>query len=71
MTKPIVPALAISLGLNALVASFLTYRQQLAFAKLQVSLMEKERQERGEAIGWRSDDHVAADRNGYDQEMRL
>lgn len=70
MTRPVLPTLAVVLGLNALVASFLTYRQQLAFAKLQVYLLEKERGERGESIGFR--DGVGGDRlHAYDQEMRL
>lgn len=67
MTKPLVPALAISLGLNAIVASFLTYRQQVAFAKLQVYLTEKERHQRGETQTNAFDEGT----NRYDRAMAL
>lgn len=45
MSRPIVPALGVALGVNALVASYLTYREQLAYARFQVKLRELQRQE--------------------------
>lgn len=52
MTKPITMGLTVSLGLNIVVATVITYREQLNILKLQYKIMEEERQaEENEANG--------------------
>lgn len=46
MTRPIVPALAVAIGLHALAASYITYREQMFYAVLQVKLREEAHRER-------------------------
>lgn len=43
MTRPLTMGLTISLGLNALIACALTYREQLDFMKLQYKIQKEER----------------------------
>lgn len=50
MTRPIVPALGVALGLNALVASYITYREQIAYALLQARLREAEWTARSQGV---------------------
>lgn len=60
MSRPLVPALAIALGLNALVASYVTYREQLSYAMLQVQVREEEHAQRiNPAVNISTSDQVA------------
>lgn len=60
MSRPLVPALAIALGLNAMVASYVTYREQLSYAMLQVQMREEEHAQRiNPAVNISTSDQVA------------
>lgn len=50
MSRPIVPALAIAFGMNALIASYVTYREQIAYAKLKMKLLAEDQASRQQPV---------------------